>query len=147
MKYVDETPGSRRRTVAGLGGCSGSRDEGPHPVELRGETFRTEESWPSFNGHGANTGYSPTDIPIESEPSVAWRAPVDGGLGYPVVGDGLAFSPDRTVLRAFAGGDVGPLERRLRWSADGGVSDAIVAAGDRLFVVAGDDPRELVALE
>jgi hypothetical protein len=66
-----------------------------------------------------------------------------------VVGDGLAFSPDRTVLRAFAAGDVGPLERRLRWrwSADGGVSDAIVAAGDRLFVVAGDDPRELVALE
>ena len=64
-----------------------------------------------------------------------------------MVGDGLAFSPDRTVLRAFAGGDVGPLERRLRWSADGGVSDAIIAAGDRLFVVAGDDPRELVALE
>ena len=56
-----------------------------------------------------------------------------------MVGDGLAFSPDRTVLRAFAGGDVGPLERRLRWSADGGVSDAIIAAGD--------DPRELVALE
>ena len=86
--------------AASFAGCSVLSDDDPPPVELRGETFRTEGLWPSFNGHRANTGYSPTSTPLRSEPSVAWRAPVENGLGYPVVGSRRAYYPDGSVLRA-----------------------------------------------
>lgn len=91
--------------AASVAGCSALSDDDPPPIELQGETFPTEGLWPSFNSGRANTGYSPTSTPVESEPSVAWRAPVENGFGYPVVGDELVFYPDRNVLRAFDAAD------------------------------------------
>ena len=91
--------------AASVAGCSALSDDDPPPIELQGETFPTEGLWPSFNSGRANTGYSPTSTPVESEPSVAWRALVKNGFGYPVVGDELVFYPDRNVLRAFDAAD------------------------------------------
>ena len=104
--------------AASVAGCSALSDDDPPPIELQGETFPTEGLWPSFNSGRANTGYSPTSTPVESEPSVAWRAPVENGFGYPVVGDELVFYPDRNVLRAFDAADgartLGPDHRGTR---------------------------------
>ena len=68
---------------------------------MRGNVFRSSSFWPSFNGHSANTGYSPDGTAIESNPSVAWRAPVEASDGYPVVGWQHVFYPGYNVLRAF----------------------------------------------
>ena len=68
---------------------------------MRGDVFRSSSFWPSFNGHNANTGYSPDGTAIESNPSVAWRAPIEASDGYPVVGWKHVFYPGYNVLRAF----------------------------------------------
>ena len=68
---------------------------------MRGNVFRSSSFWPSFNGHSANTGYSPDGTAIESNPSVAWRAPVEASDGYPIVGWQRVFYPGYNVLRAF----------------------------------------------
>ncbi len=100
---------SRRRVLAatagtlasGVAGCSYIRSDDTPGVSVRGDVVRSSSFWPSFNGHNANTAYSPNGTAIGSEPSVAWRAPVDVSRGYPVVGEQRVFYPDNNVLRAF----------------------------------------------
>jgi outer membrane protein assembly factor BamB len=100
---------SRRRVLAatagaltsGLAGCSHIRSDDTPEVSVQGDVVRSSGFWPSFNGHNANTGYSPDGTAIESNPSVAWRAPVEASDGYPVVGWQHVFYPGYNVLRAF----------------------------------------------
>ena len=104
---------SRRRVLgatagaltSGLAGCSHVRSDDTPKVSVRGNVFRSSSFWPSFNGHSANTGYSPDGTAIESNPSVAWRAPVEASDGYPVVGWQHVFYPGYNVLRAFDAAD------------------------------------------
>ena len=135
--------------AASVAGCSALSDDDPPPIELQGKTFPTEGLWPSFNGGRANTGYSPTSTPVESEPSVAWRAPVEDGFGYPVVGDGLVFYPDRNVLRAFDAADGAERWDRTTVELDGDDDDrerGITTPPAYLYRVGIDDGPTLVVV-
>ena len=131
--------------AAGLAGCS-TLDSDPPPVDVRRDQFRSEDLWPSFNGHSANTAYSPSGRPIRSEPSVAWRAPVDSGLGYLVVGPRRVFYPDGNVLRAFDAAD--GTERWRRTAAEPGDESERGIASPPAYLrrVSIDDGPELVVV-
>ena len=92
------TAGTLATAVAG---CSNVLNDDTPEVVVRGDVARARQSWPSFNGHNANAAYSPNGTPVRSEPSAAWRRPVDVSYGYPVVGPKHVFYPDGNALRAF----------------------------------------------